>query len=174
MSRIFRIDIRPNDGLANQLEHAGYRADDVTTAVLSHLHFDHVGGIGDIPQADLLVSKQAWDHQRGPHPERDFVPSWDLNVPGAKWKPFDFEPTTDPRLAPFDQAFDVAGDGSLIVLPTPGHIRGSVSLLIRQDAAPPVLLIGDLTYPRSSCNATRSRAPATRNCSWRAMPRSVA
>lgn len=146
MNRIFRIDIGPDDGLADQLKAAGYRASDVTTAVFSHLHFDHVGGIGDIPQADLLASKEAWDQQQGPHPERDFVPSRDLNRPGAKWKAFDFEATADPQLTPFTQVFDITGDGSLIALPTPGHIAGSVSLLIRQADSSPVLLVGDLTY----------------------------
>jgi glyoxylase-like metal-dependent hydrolase (beta-lactamase superfamily II) len=38
------------------------------------------------------------------------------------------------------------GDGSLILLPTPGHTEGSISLLIRRGARPPLLLVGDLTY----------------------------
>ena len=38
------------------------------------------------------------------------------------------------------------GDGSLILLPTPGHTAGSVSLLIRRHTLPPLLLVGDLTY----------------------------
>jgi N-acyl homoserine lactone hydrolase len=38
------------------------------------------------------------------------------------------------------------GDGSMIVLRTPGHLEGSVSMLVRRRAAPPLLLVGDLTY----------------------------
>jgi N-acyl homoserine lactone hydrolase len=37
-------------------------------------------------------------------------------------------------------------DGSLILIPTPGHTAGSVSLLVRRRARPPILLVGDLTY----------------------------
>jgi N-acyl homoserine lactone hydrolase len=37
------------------------------------------------------------------------------------------------------------GDGSLMLLPTPGHTAGSVSLLVRRAARPPLLLAGDLT-----------------------------
>jgi len=40
----------------------------------------------------------------------------------------------------------VLGDGSLVLLPTPGHTAGSVSLLIRRAAKAPLLLTGDLTY----------------------------
>ncbi len=38
------------------------------------------------------------------------------------------------------------GDGSLILLPTPGHTPGSSSLLVRTSQLPPILLIGDLAY----------------------------
>ena len=38
------------------------------------------------------------------------------------------------------------GDGSMVLLPTPGHLPGSLSMLVRRVGAPPLLLIGDLTY----------------------------
>ena len=38
------------------------------------------------------------------------------------------------------------GDGSLVLLATPGHTDGSISLLIRRATRPPLLLAGDLTY----------------------------
>jgi N-acyl homoserine lactone hydrolase len=34
----------------------------------------------------------------------------------------------------------------LVLLPTPGHTAGSVSMLIRESALPPLLLVGDVTY----------------------------
>ena len=34
----------------------------------------------------------------------------------------------------------------MILLPTPGHTRGSMSMLIRQEGWDPILLVGDLTY----------------------------
>jgi N-acyl homoserine lactone hydrolase len=34
----------------------------------------------------------------------------------------------------------------LVLLPTPGHTSGSVSLLIRRRARSPLLLVGDLSY----------------------------
>jgi glyoxylase-like metal-dependent hydrolase (beta-lactamase superfamily II) len=36
--------------------------------------------------------------------------------------------------------------GSLVLLPTPGHTAGSMSLLIRRRQRSPLLLVGDLTY----------------------------
>jgi glyoxylase-like metal-dependent hydrolase (beta-lactamase superfamily II) len=146
MRHIFEWDITPEDSLANQMVLAGYDPADVTKAVMSHLHADHVGGIGDIPQADLYVAQEAWDHMLGLRPEREMVIRPKIARLGARWNPIEFEPTDDPSLAPFDRAFDLMGDGSMIVIPTPGHLAGAVSMLVRPADGPPVLMIGDLTY----------------------------
>lgn len=34
----------------------------------------------------------------------------------------------------------------MTLLPTPGHTAGSMSMLVRSEALPPLLLVGDLTY----------------------------
>jgi len=41
---------------------------------------------------------------------------------------------------------DVFGDGSVVVLRTPGHTPGHQSLLVRLKEKGPVVLIGDLTH----------------------------
>ena len=51
------------------------------------------------------------------------------------------------------------GDGSMMVLPTPGHLPGSVSMLVRQTDASPMLLVGDLTYAAELLE--RDQLPAT-------------
>lgn len=45
-----------------------------------------------------------------------------------------------------DAEFDLFGDGTLTLIPTPGHSPGSMSLLITAPDAPPLLLVGDVTY----------------------------
>jgi len=146
MDHIFKSSIGPEDTLTRQLELAGYSADDVRMAVISHLHADHVGGIREIPQADLLVSSEAWDHMLGPHPEREMVLRRDIEIPGARWRQITFSPTDDPTIAPFTHAHDLLGDGSMMLLPTPGHLPGSLSMLVRSDSVPPLLFVGDACY----------------------------
>lgn len=157
--RLFRWDIGPDDALGAQIDKVGYSPDQVTQAVMSHLHFDHAGGIADIPNADLYVSAEAWEQMLGPHPEREMVLRNHLEVLGARWRPIRFQPTTDPDLAPFGESFDVMGDGSITVVPTPGHLPGSVSMLVRRPQAAPVLMVGDLTY--SEQMLLRDQVPAT-------------
>ena len=51
LQRIFKLHVTPPDSLGQQMRHRGLDPRDVIKAVISHLHFDHVGGIADIPQA---------------------------------------------------------------------------------------------------------------------------
>lgn len=69
-----------------------------------------------------------------------------IMTPGVTWRQISFEPTNDATLTPFSESLDVMGDGSLVMLPTPGHTAGSVSRLIRRREKSPLLLVGDLTY----------------------------
>lgn len=143
---VFKFHIGPDDTLTRQLEMSGYSVADVKKAVISHLHGDHIGGIREILHADLMVSSEAWEHMLQPHSERHFIFRRDIDLPGAKWQRISFQPTDDPSIAPFTHAFDLMSDGSMVLLPTPGHSPGSLSMLIRRESAPPLLLVGDLCY----------------------------
>ena len=100
----------------------------------------------ELTGADLLVSAAEWAELSKPGPEvRGFLRTH-IQLPGLRWRQVSFEPAGDPSLAPFTESLDVMGDGSLTLLATPGHTAGSVSLLVRRGARPPLLLAGDLTY----------------------------
>jgi glyoxylase-like metal-dependent hydrolase (beta-lactamase superfamily II) len=144
--RLAKFHIGEDETLDARLATLGYAATDVDAAVLSHLHQDHIGGIRELSNADLLVTPAEWAQLRGFSPEaRGFLRAH-IDVPGAKWRHVGFDRTTDTSLAPFTESLDVMGDGSLVLLPTPGHTAGSVSLLVRRRTQAPLLLVGDLTY----------------------------
>ncbi len=144
--RMARFDIGEHDTLTAQLGVLGYAPGDVDTAILSHLHQDHIGGIAELNDADLLVSAAEWAQLSKAAPEpRGFLRTH-IQIPGSNWHQIGLEPTSDPALAPFTESLDVMGDGSLVLLATPGHTDGSISLLIRRGTRPPLLLVGDLTY----------------------------
>ena len=144
--RLARFDIGEQDTLTAQLATLGYAPQDVSTAILSHLHQDHIGGLPELTSADLLVTAAEWAELDRPAPElRGFLRTH-IQLPGLRWRQVDLERGADPDLAPFTTSLDVLGDGSLVLLPTPGHTAGSVSLLVRRAGLPPLLLVGDLTY----------------------------
>jgi N-acyl homoserine lactone hydrolase len=144
--RLARFDIGEQDTLTAQLATLGYSPADVDTAIVSHLHQDHIGGLAELAGSELLVSAAEWAELAKPAPElRGFLHSH-IKLPGLKLHQVSLEPTSDPALAPFTESLDVMGDGSLVLLPTPGHTAGSMSLLVRRAGRPPLLLAGDLTY----------------------------
>jgi len=144
--RLARFDIGEGDTLTAQLATLGYAPADVDTAIVSHLHQDHIGGLAELADAELLVAAAEWAELAKPAPEpRGFLRSH-IQLPGLKWHQVSLEHTSDRSLAPFTEALDVMGDGSLTLLPTPGHTAGSMSLLVRRAGRPPLLLVGDLTY----------------------------
>src|SRR5215472_4612423 len=145
-NRLARFDIGEQDTLTAQLATLGYAPSDVDTAILSHLHQDHIGGLPELTGAELLVSASEWAELSRPGPEQRGFLRGHIQLPGLKWHPVSPEPTRDPALAPFTESLDVMGDGSLMLLPTPGHTAGSMSLLVRRAGRPPLLLTGDLTY----------------------------
>jgi glyoxylase-like metal-dependent hydrolase (beta-lactamase superfamily II) len=144
--RLARFQIGEEDTLTAQLATLGYAPAEVDTAILSHLHEDHIGGLPELPGADLLVTAAEWEQLSGFSPELRGFLRRHITIPGLHWRQIGFEPTGDPALAPFTASLDVMGDGSLVLVPTPGHTAGSMSLLIRRRQRSPLLLVGDLTY----------------------------
>jgi glyoxylase-like metal-dependent hydrolase (beta-lactamase superfamily II) len=73
--------------LLESLRDAGFGHDDIDTVVISHLHFDHAGGLlapwqVDVkpsllfPNATYIVGKRAWERALKPHPRdrASFIP----------------------------------------------------------------------------------------------------
>jgi glyoxylase-like metal-dependent hydrolase (beta-lactamase superfamily II) len=174
-NRLARFDIGEDDTLTAQLATLGYAPADVDTAIVSHLHQDHIGGLRELAGSELLVSAAEWAELAKPAPElRGFLRSH-IELPGLKWHQVSLEPTRDPALAPFTEALDVMGDGSLTLLATSGHTAGSMSLLVRRAGRPPLLLAGTSpTEPTfssaASCPASAagggSRKARTRSSPW--------
>lgn len=139
--RLSRFELGPEHEVAAQLERLGRPPSELRWVVLSHLHTDHVGGIAACAAAEILVSATEWQRARGLGGRvRGYLPGrWPSGL-RPRLLPLD----TDP-FGPFSASHDVAGDGSLLVVPLPGHTPGHVGLLVR-DARAPVLLAGDAAH----------------------------
>jgi glyoxylase-like metal-dependent hydrolase (beta-lactamase superfamily II) len=139
--RLSRFELDPGDEVAAQLRRLGIAPGDIRWVVLSHLHTDHVGGLDDFRNGEVLVSRAEWESGSGLGGRlRGYLPQY--------W-PRGLEPRLldldDDGFGPFPGSYDVAGDGSLLVVATPGHTPGHASLLVRR-AQGGVLLAGDLAH----------------------------
>ena len=119
--RLARFELAPEDEIGPQLVRAGVDPGDIRWVVLSHLHTDHVGGLGAFPGADVIVSHVEWDRAQGLAGRlRGYLPQ--------HW------PVRGPVLVDLvGGSYDVAGDGSLAVLPAPCHTPGHVAMIVRDD-----------------------------------------
>jgi glyoxylase-like metal-dependent hydrolase (beta-lactamase superfamily II) len=119
--------------LVDQLGELGVRPDDIAIVALSHKHWDHIGQAADFPNAKLLIGAEEWGALT--------VRPVDPRLQPARLKPW-IEGGARKLLVRGDK--DVLGDGSVMMIATPGHTAGHHALLVRLKRSGPVLLSGDL------------------------------
>ncbi len=134
------LHLGPTDALSGRLADLGRSPTDVRTVLVTHLHNDHGGGLIDFPEATLVVSSTEWatmGTQRGPF--GDDARAWRGHT---KRREIAYN---DGPMGPFAAHEDVFGDGSVLLLPTPGHTPGHNSVLVNLPGAP-ILLVGDAAW----------------------------
>ncbi|GGO13624.1 MBL fold metallo-hydrolase [Micromonospora parathelypteridis] len=145
--RLAKFDIPAGATLTDRLRDQGYDIADVRVAIVSHLHQDHIGGLRELPRsARILVDAAELAEVDKKFAVFAGLMREHIHVPGVRFTAVTPQRVEDPAIAPFTHAHDVMGDGSLLLLPTPGHTPGSMSLLLRGEGLPPMLFVGDVTY----------------------------
>ena len=112
--------------LAAQLAEVGVKPDDIHFVAVSHTHGDHVGNVDMFDQSMLLIQKAEFDWA--------FAPD--------KRPPF----KADRPLDKLEGNLDVFGDGSVVIIATPGHTPGHQSLLVHLAKTGWVVLSGDAAH----------------------------
>jgi len=132
----------PDETLPEQLKRLGFRRDDVRRVILTHLHEDHVGGLRDLPKAKVVVSHAEWN-ARGKK-MFGFIPMFYEPSYGSveHWERVRFD---SGPFHSFDRSHDLLGDGSVRLLPTPGHTPGHTCALIDMGGYQ-LMVTGDCLY----------------------------
>ncbi|MGA3771027.1 N-acyl homoserine lactonase family protein [Ralstonia nicotianae] len=120
--------------LASQLAQLGVKPADIHYVAISHTHPDHIGNVEMFPQAMLLVQKAEYE--------------W----PGANHAPR-FKP--DHPVTELEGDKDVFGDGSVMLISTPGHTPGHQSLLVKLPKTGALVLSGDAVHFQSNWDNRR-------------------
>jgi glyoxylase-like metal-dependent hydrolase (beta-lactamase superfamily II) len=123
-----------------QLEKVGYSVGDVKIVITSHSHLDHIGNIEMFPDAIHVIQKkelyQAWWPEKfqrgGAHVVADYDDARDFTY---------FE---------LDGDYDLFGDGSVVIISTPGHTLGHQSVKVRLNDTGTVLLAQDAVWVKEN------------------------
>jgi N-acyl homoserine lactone hydrolase len=128
------VDVTPENHVPEQIRACGVDPSEIRFAVMSHLHWDHVGAIGYLPDSEFVVHRRDWDYAHNADWFATFAyPLSEIDRP-SKWSYVD---TTEE-----EPEHDLFGDGSVVTVFTPGHSPGLMSMIVRLDSGP-LLLTSD-------------------------------
>jgi N-acyl homoserine lactone hydrolase len=131
--------VAPKIALVDLLAQLKVTPEQVKYIGISHFHGDHIGQANALPQATLLIGKGDWDVLTSAKPPSNANPQlvshW-ISGGGA--------------VEPVAQDKDIFGDGTVIMLNTPGHTPGHHSLLVKLAQMGPVILTGDAVHFREN------------------------
>jgi glyoxylase-like metal-dependent hydrolase (beta-lactamase superfamily II) len=123
---------------ADQLDAAGYDRKALRAILLTHAHWDHVSGLPDFPGVPVWVT--AAEHR--------FIRDKKAGAFARKLKDVHYEEygfEGGPYLN-FPQSRDVYGDGSIVVVPAPGHTPGAVVIFLTLANGSRYAFSGDIVW----------------------------
>jgi len=120
--------------LQAQLKELDISPAQVTHLAFSHFHGDHVGNANLFTAATLYIQYPEFEAAFGPEPAK------------FGFNPALYDKLRDSTVVKLSGDYDVFGDGSVVILSTPGHTPGHQSLLVRLPATGAVVLSGDATH----------------------------
>ena len=149
-------EFREERTAVRQVQKLGFDPRDVRDIVLTHLDFDHAGGLDDFPHAtvhlmqderDHAVARRTWlDRQRFRPQQWHFQERWRTHVPSAGEGWFGF-----------DCVRDLAGlPPEILLVPLAGHTLGHAGVAIRSGGRW-LLQAGDAYFWHAEMDAERPR-----------------
>ena len=129
----------PKVSLIDQLALLHLKVEQIKFVGISHYHGDHVGQLASFSQATLLIGKGDWE-----------VVNDGKSAAVANPANFEHWISGGGKVEPVSGDKDVFGDGSVIMLNTPGHTPGHHSLLVRLKDMGNVMITGDLAHFREN------------------------
>lgn len=124
----------------DQMREQGLTERHISAIILSHLHWDHTGGLPDFPNTPVWVQPQGLDQAQHRAHRPAFLPEL---LENAQWS--ELVLSAQPYLG-FAQTLDIYQDGRLILVDLSGHSEGQVGLFVNLDSGRSLFFIGDSSW----------------------------
>ena len=136
MTKFITPIMGPNDNVLAGLSGLGLGAEDIDLVVNSHLHPDHCGCNAFFKKATVIVHALDLEAARAPDSlARGYLPiEWDHPLP----------------METISRERDLFNDGRIVLIPLPGHTKGSMGALVGLDRSGQFLLAADAVSLRAS------------------------
>jgi len=127
---VTKVPLDPEEAAIFQISELGYSRKDVRHIVLTHMHFDHCGGIPDFPDAVIHVYRKEFEAFKG---RRKSLMDWayvrrhiahqphfeTYELEGGQWMGFD--------------AVRIRVEPEMYLVPLPGHTAGHCGVAFRSE-----------------------------------------
>ena len=135
---LFAPSQKRSDVIDMQLKKVGLKPEDVKVLVTSHTHLDHAGNMGMFPKAIHVVQKK--EMYQGWWPEKF------QGRMGGAFVQADIQAARDFNYLELDGEYDLFGDGTVRIIPTPGHTIGHQSLKVKLPKTGTVIISQDAVW----------------------------
>ncbi|HEY9160407.1 MAG TPA: MBL fold metallo-hydrolase [Desulfomonilia bacterium] len=129
---VMRTQFNPRlDALVNQLPQLGFKPSDVKHVIISHLHWDHAGGMRDFPDAHFYVGRREWDFASNLSGASLFKNAFiKEQFCGAGLDIELIETDSHKPFKNFPASCDLFNDGSMVLVDLPGHSPGLMGMYL--------------------------------------------
>lgn len=132
--------------LKKQLQSSGYPVDQIKAIYLSHLHWDHAGSLHEFPYLPVYtpqIEQQVFNSDA--FKELGYFAS-QQTTHEILWENVTF---SNSPYEGFAQSHDIYQDGTLVLVPLPGHTPGSVGLFVNLPSGKRYFLSGDTSWAQA-------------------------
>jgi glyoxylase-like metal-dependent hydrolase (beta-lactamase superfamily II) len=154
----------PRQSAIAQIHAMGIDPVEIKSILISHFHGDHVGALGDFPQAEPWCAHAAWtdlhSRTRLSALAHGLLPALAPCSLQDRLRFYENQTTArlPPAFAPFAVGFDLFKDGSILAVSLPGHAPGHFGVCF-YDGRRWIFLVGDAAW---STRAIADNAPPPR------------